>query len=481
MVLNLLEFSTPINLNLIASYELAVQFYDAVGISGYRNKRVAQLQVLLANLLTANMADKRIYLVVSLANSSYQPNSRYNRKKIGKSFITLIKHLAEAGLLELHKGFIDRATKYVRKSRIRLTDKALELLKAVQAYSYMIAYDANTECIILRDEHKQYLEYSDTSEIITNRQNLTAYNNLLHRTLIDNPSFPQNGVHMKDGRLFNISPSDKFVRRIYNRSSFDWNGRFFGGWWQRMPKQYRNGIQINGSQTCEIDFAAIHIVLLYAIEGVDYWQERKIDPYLLDGFDESPEIRNLLKVIVLVAVNAKDRAQAVNALRHKIFTTDREQFSWFIDSHFNLENILDLFVEKHKVIKKQFFSSDTFSVMKIDSEIADFIINHFTGIGIPVLGIHDSFIIDNKYEGDLKKIMQEACRYVLQKRFNTHIIDTKIGFEGIDISGFTDLLRTNRQFFNDMFFNDRYTDKNIKRRQEVRKHRTLVGDQDYYF
>ena len=153
---------------------------------------------------------------------------------------------------------------------------------------------------------------------------------------------------MKDGRLFNISPFDKFVRRIYNRSSFDWNGRFFGGWWQRMPKQYRNGIQINGSQTCEIDFAAIHIVLLYAIEGVDYWQERKIDPYLLDGFDESPEIRNLLKAIVLVAVNAKDRAQAVNALRHKIFTTDREQFSWFIDSHYNLENILDLFVEKIK-------------------------------------------------------------------------------------------------------------------------------------
>ena len=47
------------------------------------------------------------------------------------------------------------------------------------------------------------------------------------------------------------------------------------------------------------------MVLLYAIAGIDYWNDIGTDPYLLDDFEQSDEIRSLLKVIVLVAVNAK--------------------------------------------------------------------------------------------------------------------------------------------------------------------------------
>ena len=78
-----------------------------------------------------------------------------------------------------------------------------------------------------------------------------------------------------------INKSDKFVRRIYNNSSFDWNGRFYGGCWQRTPKAYRSGIHLDGSSTCEIDFSAIHMVLLYAIAGIDYWNDIGTDPYII--------------------------------------------------------------------------------------------------------------------------------------------------------------------------------------------------------
>ena len=115
--------------------------------------------------------------------------------------------------------------------------------------------------------------YIDTYENVQDRAHLTAYNNLLHKTLIDHPDFPPEGVPLKDGRTFKINKSDKFVRRIYNKSSFEWNGRYYGSWWQRTPKAYRSGIQLNGSPTCEIDFSAIHMVLLYAITGIDYWMK----------------------------------------------------------------------------------------------------------------------------------------------------------------------------------------------------------------
>ena len=95
-----------------------------------------------------------------------------------------------------------------------------------------------------------------------------------------------------------------------------------------------------------------------------------------------------MKVIDLVAVNAKSRKQALEALRYKIRTTDREEFGWFTEGDYDLEDILNRFVKKHEPIQSSFFSSNTFSVIKIDAEIAEYIINHFTDRGTPVLAIH---------------------------------------------------------------------------------------------
>ena len=50
--------------------------------------------------------------------------------------------------------------------------------------------------------------------------------------------------------------------------------------------------------------------------------------------------------------------------------------------------------------------------MRIDAEIAEHIINHFTDQGISVLAIHDSFLINRAHEGDLRPIMQTACNKV---------------------------------------------------------------------
>ena len=481
MTRNALDHSYLLDINLTVDTELADMFYVAVQLGGYKNKRLTQLQVLLANLISNHQTDPDLYTSVSLANSYYKPNSRYNSHSIGKGFINLLRDLAEGGWLELHKGFIDRTSGISRLTRIKPTDKTLKLLEDLHAYSHLIARAPNTECIIQRDEDKKDIEYIDTHENVQDRVHLTAYNNLLHKTLIDHPDFPTEGVPLKDGRTFKINKSDKFVRRIYNKSSFEWNGRYYGGWWQRTPKAYRSGIHLNGSPICEIDFSAIHMVLLYAIAGIDYWNDIGTDPYLLDDFEQSDEIRSLLKVIVLVAVNAESRKQALEALRYKIRTTDREEFGWFTEGDYDLEDILNRFVKKHEPIKSSFFSSNTFSVMYIDAQIAEYIINYFTEQGIPVLAIHDSFLIDRVHEGDLRSIMQTACNTIGIKLFNQIVIETKIGFEGLDLTGFTHLLRTDREFLIDTAFRDKYSESEIKRRKEVESYRELVGEQDYYY
>ena len=58
-----------------------------------------------------------------------------------------------------------------------------------------------------------------------------------------------------------ITQQDKFVRRIFNNSRWDEGGRYYGGWWQRCPKTYRENIVFDGVGTAEIDFSGIHIVI----------------------------------------------------------------------------------------------------------------------------------------------------------------------------------------------------------------------------
>ena len=78
MAPNPLDHSYVLDINLTVHAELADKFFEAVRLGGYKNKRLTQLQVLLANLISNNQIDPDLYTSVSLADGFYKPHSRYN-------------------------------------------------------------------------------------------------------------------------------------------------------------------------------------------------------------------------------------------------------------------------------------------------------------------------------------------------------------------------------------------------------------------
>ncbi len=50
--------------------------------------------------------------------------------------------------------------------------------------------------------------------------------------------------------------------------------------------------------------------------------------------------------------------------------------------------------------------------MNIDSQIANMVLDHFTNKNIPVLCIHDSFIIEYDKEPELRRILNQATHQV---------------------------------------------------------------------
>ena len=104
------------------------------------------------------------------------------------------------------------------------------------------------------------------------RDELTRYNQLLESRTIDIPDLTANRIpSISGGRDIIIDPSNKFVRRIFNNGSWLDGGRFYGSWWQRIPKKWRERIRIDMSPVVEIDYSGLHIVILYALRGIDYW------------------------------------------------------------------------------------------------------------------------------------------------------------------------------------------------------------------
>ena len=78
--------------------------------------------------------------------------------------------------------------------------------------------------------------------------------------------------------------------------------------------------------------------------------------------------------------------------------------------------------------------------------------------------------------------METACKTISLKLFSQSIKQTKVGYEGLDLTSFTHLLRTDRDFMIDMLFKDKYSDREVQRRKEVESYKQLVGkEEDYYY
>ncbi len=68
--------------------------------------------------------------------------------------------------------------------------------------------------------------------------------------------------------------------------------------------------------------------------------------------------------------------------------------------------------------------------MNIDSQIANMVIDHFTQKDVPVLCIHDSFIIQYDKEPELRRILDQATHQVTNYTINHDIKNDRNSHHG---------------------------------------------------
>lgn len=410
-----LEYAQPLDINFWIDDPAFDQYIanlstrlckKSIKLSKLKNITITRhLKIMLLNLWCVWLQDKKKYLFVSRDKLFYSTLlKQYNPNSFSYKNVVVMDALVESKFIEIKIG--QYRAKLKRRTRIRATPKLIkEIVKKCKIKPTAIQIARNAECIILRNEEKVDTEYKDTKRIKEMRNNLIAYNNLLRRTHIDIPTFPIAGVKQSSGLSFKINfedDTDKFTRRIFSNKSWKDGGRFYGGWWQQVPNRkvsWRNEIRINNQPTTEIDYSGIHIVFLYAKKKIDYWNEIGKDPYDLSayGYAMDKKLRSLLKVVLLISMNALNLTKAKQAVVKHIYLEKAEEFKWVKKQKLDIGNLIDDFADYHKPIRQYFYSSKGISLQYIDSLVAEKLINHFTNLNIPILCIHDSFIIQNKF------------------------------------------------------------------------------------
>ena len=372
-----------------------------------------QLRIIMIDLYLGWKADPTLCTAVSRNNNDYKPKSRYNARNVPKRITAVFDALYESGYIDKVKGAYNYDNPSLsRRTRYRPTKMLQSMFQQIGVSPYEIDLHHNQECIILRDKDPDSssakdLEYDDDNHTCSMRYEVQAYNYLMEQHYVDVATLqdpyiirevkPTRGTSNKT--LYPVDQFHKFTRRIFSRGSWELNGRWNGGFWQNLPKHMRRDIFIDGEPTDEIDYSGLHPSLLALEEGYRLVGDR----YDL-GMQICPRIppqdqRKIVKQLVLIGINAKDRSTAFKA-----FQSDNHGYK-----KADLEKLLDAFIDKHPYLVGSICSDQGIRLMNVDSKITTHIINQFVALGKPILPIHDSYIVKTEDQQLLRTAMSNAC------------------------------------------------------------------------
>ncbi len=343
---NPLDNSRPLDVHRWSDYPEAKSACEAIfeefraqpNYRGDPEKLKKHLRVLLIDLYKRYLEDPAGYLQYSRNSGKYGLDERYNKLFIKYDpLIRAVDFLSGLGYIEGEKGFFDRESGSSRESRMRATPKLIEVLTGSHGMEPGSISSVGREVIILRDRAKKPVPYTDDAETNRMRDVIKRYTSQLEATYID--------VILKGYRAkqtFDINLNDKYTRRIFNNSSWKEGGRFYGGWWQRIPSDLRRRIVIYGKETIEIDYSSIHIAILYAIRGVDYFGSGRLDPYSIPGYPGTTEYRTLFKLILLTVLNSSDEKAAKRAVQFEM-----NKSKWDFPSGVKIQEAIKAFESVH--------------------------------------------------------------------------------------------------------------------------------------
>lgn len=399
-----LENNLPFDLTLNSgdqNVEDAVRELVDCGLVPLTRKDRACLKLIIENLAFCSKQGAAMRLSYHRGRSYYTEIRRnikqrkwFNPHGIGRTgLLRNIDLLAELGFIDERRGFHDPNGKKSVLSRMWPTELFIEeFIKPFSLHQVAFAYKRKHREVEVQDDQDKTIKLFDKDPV---------YKGMVERVKAYNKLFSQTALSLHDNHYGLLEPDLKAIHRVFKRSSLNKLGRFYGGWWQTRSGEDRQTILIDDEETVELDYSGQHIGLLYGMTGTPMPRELQNNPYVVTNAEKRAD----MKLCVLRALNTKSRHiafQSVNRQRFEDKKPDmpREEF----------DDLMAEFFSYHPTIEELFFQPDlSLTLQYLDSVVADAILeNLIIGQEIPVLPVHDSFIVKARDTERLVQAMFDA-------------------------------------------------------------------------
>ena len=406
------------------------------------------LNFLVSNLLRTYCTDPVAYLVIERSNAAFGSSESKNPYGVGRyAFRRCFKFLSDQGYVEVREGYNDSSGSNPGfLTRCRAFPKLLEILSLPEPREEPIGevspgitrtgnlpLDSNSvlfplwfqktsdASIRMKDDTKQKRrieplpEAPDLERMQSDLEKINGYlmdhwtdlclpEDELRRAL-GNPNDDEDQEPTRGQQPLRAPISiseERTLFRVFNNGTYENGGRFYGGWWQRIPSEYRNRITINWHPVSEIDYSSMQPAILYAMKGLDAPE----DSYAIDGIEPTKANRDLLKKTFLQVVNAKDEQMRAPKKEH---LPDGMSFS----------DLKQAIKAKHEPIKEFFNTGIGVQIQRVDSDIAETVMLTMMEHGQLVLPVHDSFIVRSGNEDLLAQVMSDASKFHIGRNIET--------------------------------------------------------------
>jgi hypothetical protein len=403
----------------------------------FKDKKT-MLAIFLVNLI-ANM-DRKMYTAISLNKQTYPPQLR--RYRVSGFTYRIIKQVYEAlrktdYIERIEHNFAGLEAKNNRATLIYPEEKLVNIFNSLEGKIRI--KEKYPDPVIRKDEEKNEVDYRETSLTKMRRKHLKQINQFTrdYNINVNDKRNPSNGEGNINNNLDNSVGNNLLVyirsldknssstlidnklltcdlHSCYSPQKFPHGGRLYtGGFgYQTLPKVIRKNIRIDCSNVTELDFDAHHVNLLYAQENLPYPEF----PYIYNKA-ENRRMRNAVKFLVLIAINADSKRKALGAFENKTLqsrdSAKRILYCLVIKNYTTLSNFYDSVISFHKPIGKYIGSGYGIKLQDLDGQIMLDILVTLMNMKIIALGIHDSVIVRIEDEQKLREVMSLSYEKII--------------------------------------------------------------------
>ena len=172
----------------------------------------------------------------------------------------------------LQDGYYDRIKMEGSLTRYKATLRLAEMFEELEGHpAITLKPNIDIQTILLRhkiDGRRQIVPYEEDKDTEQWRINLRKINLCFSKHILDLEIKDTEVGELQERLLLDndkqpIDLTHKVLVRIFTNNSFKEGGRFYRGWWQNVPKEYRQFITIDTKLVTEYDFSQMNPNMIY--------------------------------------------------------------------------------------------------------------------------------------------------------------------------------------------------------------------------